>query len=363
MAAFPHVCAKQRFVLVGAHLYLVPCVIYFLEEIPLKNIPLRPIKPYPLVAFSCGVMLSLMSVVAPAHQRAGFAPIEDATVGPANENDTTPQLSQFATSAATASGCGHTGSRTGQFTSTTTDGKGKSRTYLVQVPSGYDRNNDYQLIFVFHGAGGNSSQAYSWGLQNAPNASENAIFVYPQGIPYQNYGVGWDDTKAGYDLPFFDNMVKNVEAAYCINTTRVFAAGFSWGGDFVTALACTRGAVVRAAQINSATDEFNDETSSRTYQNSPCPSTTHPAVRYQHAVNGDSEYPAPLFATSSRLFQRFNGCGTATTVVKSTVSGQVCVSHNTCTKQLIECAFPSSIGHNLPANWASDTWSYFQTFQ
>ena len=85
------------------------------------------------------------------------------------------------------------------------------------------------LSFVYHGVGATETVAKSSGLQDAPGAAASGIFVYPQGIPFQTYGVGWDDTCAGYDMVFLDRMVAALEARYCIDTKRIFVAGFSWG--------------------------------------------------------------------------------------------------------------------------------------
>jgi len=266
----------------------------------------------------------------------------------------------------TTLGCGKLAAQTGLFNLNTTDGLGTIRTFEVQVPADYNPTKAYALTFVFHGASGNSAQSYSWGLQNATGASEASIFVFPNGVAFKSYGVGWDDRTHGYDMPFFDNMVKKLETSYCINSARVFAAGFSWGGDFVTALACNRGSVVRAAAINSASDEFNDHANYLTYQNLPCPTTSYPALRFVHAIGGDGAYPAPDFATTSKLLQSFNACkgacGVASTSVASSTSAMTCVSYSGCGKELIECSFAASIGHALPPNWAADTWAFFQTF-
>jgi poly(3-hydroxybutyrate) depolymerase len=259
-------------------------------------------------------------------------------------------------------GCGKLKPRIGTFTMTTTDGANRTRSFLIEVPAIYNPNNGYSLNFVYHGAGGNSAEAYAWGLQNVTGANESGIFVYPQGINYQNYGIGWDDTTKGYDIPFFDNMVKVVEADWCVNTKRIFAAGFSWGGDFVTALTCNRGAVVRAVAVNSATDEYNNQSDYRTYANLPCASATHSAMRYVHAVGGDSAYPSPLFGTTSSLYRSFNTCAATSTASHSSTSVMTCVTHNSCSKEFIECSFNANIGHTLPPNWASDTWAFFQTF-
>jgi poly(3-hydroxybutyrate) depolymerase len=271
---------------------------------------------------------------------------------------------EVAVAAATgvSSGCGRRAIHTGVFNLHTTDGAGRTRTFLLEVPAVYNQSHAYSLNFVFHGAAGNSSQSYSWGLQNVAGASENGIFVFPDGINFQNYGVGWDDRKNGYDMPFFDNMVKVLEADFCVNRARVFVAGFSWGGDFVTALVCSRGNTIRAAAANSTTDEFRDVSKYYTYQGLPCSTTVHPALRFEHAVGGDGAYPAPRFATTSQLFRHLNSCSSASVSVRSSTSAMSCVSYKSCTKEYVECPFHSSIGHALPPNWAKDTWAFFQGF-
>ncbi len=237
------------------------------------------------------------------------------------------------------------------------------------MPPDYDASRPYALTFVFHGSAGNSSVSYSWGLQRAAGASASAIFVFPDGIPYKHFGVGWDDTAAGYDLPFFDNMLKALEDGYCIDPSRVFVAGFSWGGDFAIALACERGDRIRAVAANSTDDEFKDTADYRTYQNLPCPARKHPAVRFQHAEDGDAAYPPPDFATTSKLFQYLNACkgaapagtapaGRATPVQPGKPAG-ACIAYTGCSSEYIECTFDRRIGHNLPPHWAEETWAFF----
>jgi len=128
----------------------------------------------------------------------------------------------------------------------------------------------------------------------------------------------------------------------------------------VTALTCTRGNVIRAVVVNSATDEYSNKSDYRTYTNLPC--ATHSAIRYVHAIGGDSSYPSPLFGTTSSLYRSFNTCATTSSSSHSSTSVMTCVSHNSCSKEFIECSFNASIGHTLPPNWASNTWAFFQTF-
>jgi len=258
-------------------------------------------------------------------------------------------------------GCGIAGAQTRISTQRTVDGKGRSRTFLLQVPATYDPARHYPLVFVFHGAGMTAQQSYSWGLQNAAGAGENAIFIYPNGISFQNYGVGWDDAADGYDLPMFDNILKTVETRYCSDAARVFVAGFSWGGDFAIALACHRGDAIRAVAANSTDDEYKDTSNYATYNGLPCQSRKRPAVRFVHAEGGDKEYPAPDFATTSKLFQYLNSCPGKSTSGKAG-SALVCASYSSCASEYVECAFDARLGHTLPPNWAQDTWDYFSHF-
>ncbi len=215
------------------------------------------------------------------------------SAGVANAAATPPAAAPLPASA--SAGCGKIGRHsTGIFKWTTADGRNRTRTLLIQVPADYSPSKTYSLNFVFHGAGGNSAQSYSWGLQNVSGASDNGIFVFPEGIAYRNEGVGWDDTTNGYDLPFFDNMVKDVETDFCIDTARVFVAGFSWGGDFVIALVCNRGTTVRAAAANSSTDEYQDKTNYLTYQDLPCATTAHPSRALRTRPGGRSLIPGSV---------------------------------------------------------------------
>lgn len=257
-----------------------------------------------------------------------------------------------------ASGCGLSPPHTGDFYMQTTDGNGTPRDYEVIVPSTASSNTPLALTFVYHGAGNTESGAKAFGLQRAPGAASASIFVFPQGIPYRSYGVGWDDSCSGYDMVFFDNMLNSLEATYCIDRKAVFAAGFSWGGDQVTSLSCCRGDRLRAIAAASCTDDFSNPADASTYVNRPCPSSGHTGIRFTFDPAGDVGYSAQYFATTIALYRSFNGCSSSTT--PTTVNP--CASFNGCTTPLVACPYPG-LGHALPPNWAADTWSFFSTFR
>ena len=54
-------------------------------------------------------------------------------------------------------------------------------------------------------------------MEKAPLVSK-AIFVYPDGLPpADNPSKAWDLTAAGMDMPFFDAMLAQMSADYCVD--------------------------------------------------------------------------------------------------------------------------------------------------
>ncbi|WP_107480781.1 PHB depolymerase family esterase [Streptomyces sp. IMTB 2501] len=164
------------------------------------------------------------------------------------------QDASLAASRATASaaGCGKAPTLTsGTHTLRIND---KSRSYILKVPDNYDQDHAYRLVFGFHWLGGtaidvatgrtveNGTWAY-YGLQRLAN--NTAIFVAPQGLDN-----GWANT-GGEDLTFVDTMVGQIEGALCVDTSRVFSVGFSYGAAMSYALACARATVFRAVAVQS----------------------------------------------------------------------------------------------------------------
>ncbi len=143
--------------------------------------------------------------------------------------------------AAPSSGCGLPKPATGLQSKTIAAG-GVDRHYQIFVPTTYDPKAPTRLVFVFHGLGGDGNQIRSY-LSPEAEAAGGALFVYPDGLVLPAYGAtAWSDA----DLVFFDAMLKEISAAYCVDAARVFAAGHSFGGYMTNLVGCQRGDVVRA---------------------------------------------------------------------------------------------------------------------
>lgn len=143
-------------------------------------------------------------------------------------------------------GCGSTPPASGRFE---IDVNGEKRVYIIAIPDNYEPGKPYRLVFTWHPWGGSAEQVAGsggrgyYGLQ--AEAKGEAIFVSPDGLDFGGNGKGWGNEN-GKDLAFFDAMVERFENELCIDKSRIFSTGFSFGGMMSWALGCGRGDVVRA---------------------------------------------------------------------------------------------------------------------
>lgn len=170
-----------------------------------------------------------------------------------------------------------------------------NRGFAMRLPDNYDNNKPYWLIFGFHWNGGNSKEVDTggtngynmshFGLQKLSN--NGAIFVAPDGL-----NAGW----GGDNLGFVDDMVKLIQDNYCVDTTHLFANGFSYGGGMSYAIACARAKVFRAVAI------YNGAVLSG------CEGGTDPIAYWQMAGLTDTTCTIGAGRTMRDKFVKNNGC-------------------------------------------------------
>jgi hypothetical protein len=133
-----------------------------------------------------------------------------------------------------------------------------NREYIIDIPANYDPNHPYRLIFSWYQAYGsdtgnanglhpandgpnfNATNYAYFGLhREATAANDPAIFVAPGGMG----NLPWDFTR---DAPFFDDLLAKIDANLCIDDSRVFSTGFSFGAMMSYALSITRQTKLRA---------------------------------------------------------------------------------------------------------------------
>lgn len=248
-----------------------------------------------------------------------------------------------------SSGCGNAAAPTGEAIRTL-DIQGTTRSFIVDAPAAIDPDQPLALVFVFHGNGGNGQASQGMGLQNVPGAQDQAVFVFPDGIQYMGFGIGWDAVCEEYDMEFFDTMIETLSADYCIDPDRIFAAGFSWGGDMCEALACCRGEVVRAVAPASGPEFYPG-----TYP-AACPDTRRPAVRMTYATN--DAYAPELFASTLAWYRSEHGCS----MDDADIDPPPCIAAQGCDEPVIACEY-EGLGHAWPGDWAEQTWAFFTQFE
>jgi poly(3-hydroxybutyrate) depolymerase len=127
---------------------------------------------------------------------------------------------------------------------------GKQRRYILNVPTNYDNNRPYKLIIAYHQLNGNDVQMYQNQYYHLLNLANNtAIFVAPNGQNRSNSpctGTGNGESDCGWpngsdaDLALADAVVAQIEGSFCVDTNRIFATGWSYGGSMSYRTACSR---------------------------------------------------------------------------------------------------------------------------
>lgn len=224
-------------------------------------------------------------------------------------------------------GCGSSPTlSSGTHTMTSAD---LEREYILSVPDNYDPNTPYRLVFGMHWYGGSAEAVEGWsewfGLE-ALDTADSTIWVAPQGYTDGSPWRGSDDR----DHTFFDDLYATLASDLCIDTSRVFSVGFSFGAMYTNALAQTHQDALRGVVLYAAAD-----------YNIYFPDNTGEPLAFM-GVHGLDDPTCPI-ESGRRSRDRFvenNGCTTPGTVPEA-MSGGNYVSYD------YEC--PS----NYPIRWVT----------
>ena len=193
-------------------------------------------------------------------------------------------------------GCGRTPTLTNGTHSIQSGGQ--SRSYILSIPNSYTSTRPYRLIFGLHWLNGTANDVATGGADGAAWAfygqkqlsNDSTIFVAPQGI-----SNGWANT-GGRDVTLIDDLVRLVEGDLCVDTSQVFAMGWSYGGAMSYALACARPAVFRAVVVYSGANL------------SGCSGGTQPVAYFGIHGTHDSVLNISSGRSLRDTFVRNNGC-------------------------------------------------------
>ena len=231
---------------------------------------------------------------------------------------------------------------------------GSSREYIIDIPADYDPTKPYRLIFSWHQAFGSDTgnaigqypanpgsnfdamnYAYFGLHREAAAANDPAIFVAPGGIG----NFPWDYDR---DVVLFDDLLALVTTNLCIDESRVFTTGFSFGAMMSYALSVgraskLRGAVTMAAANYHFTQPANTHTSIAYFgitgmSDSTCPWVNSDMAKeggkycvLQHAEDNGCTIPGDIttatVGSKSYLCYDFEGCNAGYPVKVCTFDG------------------------------------------
>lgn len=119
-----------------------------------------------------------------------------------------------------------------------------NREYLVYVPSSYSKKSEAPIVLNFHGFGGTAAGQLYYSDWRELADKHGLILIYPQGLELKAGGSHWNPApvKSGgksdiNDLGFIRALIKRISREYSVDSTRVYATGYSNGAGMAYGLA------------------------------------------------------------------------------------------------------------------------------
>ena len=139
---------------------------------------------------------------------------------------------------------------------------GEKREYFITLPKNYDNKKPYKLLFAMHCMGSNAEDfvhhspdqdhPYPYYGQQKLDTEGNYIFVSPRG---DTDGMPWS-MSSDKDHVFIDQLLTTLEENYCIDTSRVFMTGFSFGAMVTNSIAQDMQDRLRAVAVYATADKY-----------------------------------------------------------------------------------------------------------
>lgn len=289
-----------------------------------------------------------------------YADLDWIHIGPYSGVIDSPTTPTNPTGAVPSDGCGK--ARNLQNGRLNLNVNGLNRSYILRVPDNYNNQNPYRLIVGYHwlngdaiqvanGGNGSATETPYYGLWNL--AQNSTIFVAPEGID-----KGWANS-GGRDLALTDAILNQVQSNLCIDKSRIFATGFSYGAGMSNAIACARANVFRGVALYSGA------------QLSGCDGGTAPIPFFAAHGLDDNVLSISQGRSLRDRAVRNNKCTAQNPLEPARGSGRhTCTSYQGCTAgyPVRWCAFdgghwPSQHDAGQPESWIPvEAWNFIKQF-
>jgi len=175
------------------------------------------------------------------------------------------------------------------------------------VPADYRRAEPTPLILLFHGSGSDAIQQSAYSQLPSQGAAAGFLVATPDAV-----AGNWVLARPGVataDQAFATALIADLGSRYCVDRTRVYAAGISLGSQFAAVLACDPANHLAAVGLVAAD-----------YLIRPCRGpvpvlafhgTADPIVPYANGAKGASVPGVPVVGVQQNLaaWARLDGCG------------------------------------------------------
>lgn len=226
---------------------------------------------------------------------------------------------------------------------------GTQRQYILDVPSNYDPNTEYTLIFVWHPLTGSASQVANGDYDGLKSRANNtAIFVAADGLDGGNAqvsGKGWWNAN-GNDMQLFTSIFEEVTNNLCVNTSRVFSTGFSFGGMMSYAVGFQFDVFRAVAPTSGNLDVVRPDNNN----------TAPLAIMGFHGASDDFVTTASGRGARDQYIAR-NNCDSAT----MPIDPNPCVEYQGCDVPTIWCEYNG--GHSPWNQMPEAVWNFFSQFE
>jgi len=241
---------------------------------------------------------------------------------------------------------------------------GRTRSYVVYVPTSIKSGAALPLVFDFHGHGANAAQEESSSGWKKKADQVGFIMVYPDGVDSSwNVGscCGLAMSENVDDVGFTKAMIEAVSKAACIDPKRVYATGMSNGAGFVHRLGCEAADVIAAIAPASADLVTDPCTPARPISVLAVRGLADTMVAYEGGKTGSTGWNDPGAKASLDLWKKIDQCTGSTTTPR-----QYCESYTQCSGGVEDtlCSLPDT-GHDtynnaVNMNVPDVVWEMFQ---
>ncbi len=241
---------------------------------------------------------------------------------------------------------------------------GGERSFFLTTPADYDADTHYAVVVGFAGTNWSGEMIRPYlQLETQPNT----IYVYPD-LLFRDF-PGWGNLGGWLlgphaapangldDIEFVRELLDYLEQQYCVDTSRVFATGHSWGGDMAAVVGCFLGDRFRAVAPAAANRPYWFDAADVGCVGESAVWTFF-GQNETHFTSQD--FPGQYGDEQVDFWRAKHGCGEERAL---SVGGGECVEWDGCSAATRYCFYEPDAGHQIPSYFSATVEEWFASFE